>query len=72
MTMREIGARLHLSASGVRALIKREGWQPIGTSRHARTGPEEIEYAAADVEAYAVREADALRERAALLDPKEG
>ena len=72
MTVEEIATRLGLSASGVRALARREGWQVVGRSRHARTGPLREEYSADDVEAYAAREAEALRSRADLLDPREG
>lgn len=71
MTIEEIAIRLHLSASGARALIDRQGWKPIGHTRKGRAGPERAEYDAVEVEAHAAKEAARLREEAAALDPKE-
>lgn len=67
MTVEEIAARLDLSTSRVRALVKELGWKPTG-KRAGTSGPARPEYDPTDVEDYAGTQAEALRKRADRLD----
>lgn len=68
MTIEDIGRRLNLSASGARALVEREGWQPVGKVRTSRKGPRRDDYAPELVEEYAKRRAAELRAEADGLE----